>query len=181
VWRLYRPIRSLFPVTYDSGRSLSHPEIQISKIYQDNAFTKNLLGLHGMAYYIFLKSLRSLEEFRKIPTSKFLLNLLVQIFKALVNSKIQLLLRKGFLFRFGPAARRCIWPFSPAGLTGYTRPSCSPSLPPAETSAATGPVSHRLASTAQAATATLPLSASPPPPPLLLGHYYPFKSCHNPP
>jgi hypothetical protein len=103
-----------------------------------------------MAYYIFLKSLRSLEEFRKIPTSKFLLNLLVQIFKALVNSKIQLLLRKGFLFRFGSAARRCIWPFSPAGLTGYTRPSCSPSLPPAETSAATGPVSPRRASTARA-------------------------------
>jgi hypothetical protein len=41
-----------------------------------------------MTYYIFLKSLRSLEEFRKIFMSKFLLNLL-QISKALINSKIQ--------------------------------------------------------------------------------------------
>ena len=49
-----------------------------------------------MAYYIFLKSLRSLEEFRKILMSKFLLNLLLQISKALVNSKIQFLIRKFF-------------------------------------------------------------------------------------
>jgi hypothetical protein len=41
-----------------------------------------------MAYYIFLKSLRSLEEFRKNPHVKILLNLLLQISKALVNSKI---------------------------------------------------------------------------------------------
>jgi hypothetical protein len=42
-----------------------------------------------MAYFIFLKYLWSLEEFRKkILMSKFLLNLLVQIFKALVYSKI---------------------------------------------------------------------------------------------
>jgi hypothetical protein len=41
-----------------------------------------------MAYYIFLKSLRSLEEFRKIPMSKFFLIFLVQISKALVNFKI---------------------------------------------------------------------------------------------
>jgi hypothetical protein len=40
-----------------------------------------------MAYYIFLKSLRSLKEFRKMLMSKFLLNLLLQISKALVNSK----------------------------------------------------------------------------------------------
>jgi hypothetical protein len=46
------------------------------------------IALHGMAYYIFLKSLRSLEEFRKILMSKFLLNLFVQISKALVNLKI---------------------------------------------------------------------------------------------
>jgi hypothetical protein len=35
--------------------------------------------------------------------SKFLLNLLVQIFKALVNSKIQFLFRKGFFSRFWPS------------------------------------------------------------------------------
>jgi hypothetical protein len=56
-----------------------------------------------MAYYIFPKSLRSLEEFRKILMSKFLLNLLVQIFKALVNSKIQFLIQNFFFFAFGPA------------------------------------------------------------------------------
>jgi hypothetical protein len=40
-----------------------------------------------MAYYIFLKSLRSLEEFRKNPHVKIHLNLLLQISQALVNSK----------------------------------------------------------------------------------------------
>jgi hypothetical protein len=35
--------------------------------------------------------------------SKFLLNPLVQIFKALVNSKIQFLIQKFFFFAFGPA------------------------------------------------------------------------------
>jgi hypothetical protein len=44
-----------------------------------------------MAYFIFLKSLRSLGEFRKILMSKFLLNLVVQISKAFVYSKIQIL------------------------------------------------------------------------------------------
>jgi hypothetical protein len=55
-----------------------------------------------MAYYIFLKSLRSLEEFRKILMTKFLLNLLLQIFKALVNSKIQFLSEKKSSSTFGP-------------------------------------------------------------------------------
>jgi hypothetical protein len=47
-----------------------------------------------MAYSIFLKYLRSLEEFRKIFMSKSLLNLPVQISKALVNSKIKFLIQK---------------------------------------------------------------------------------------
>jgi hypothetical protein len=34
--------------------------------------------------------------------SKSLLNLLVQIFKALINSKIQFLIQKSFFFAFGP-------------------------------------------------------------------------------
>jgi hypothetical protein len=55
-----------------------------------------------MAYYIFLKSLRSLEEFRKISISKFLLNLLVQISKGLVYSKIKILFRKEFSYKFWP-------------------------------------------------------------------------------
>jgi hypothetical protein len=85
-----------------------------------------------MAYYIFLKSLRSLEEFRKILMSKFLLNLLVQISKAAVNSKIQFLIQKFFFFAFGPAdlaALSAVGPAGPAGLsplTGRIQP-CRPS------------------------------------------------------
>jgi hypothetical protein len=43
-----------------------------------------------MAWHIsfFLKYMDSLEDFRKIPMSKFLLSLLVQFFKVLPNSKI---------------------------------------------------------------------------------------------
>jgi hypothetical protein len=73
-----------------------------------------------MAYYIFLKSLRSLEEFREILMSKFLLNLLVQISKALVNSKIQFLIQRFFFFAFGPAdhaAHSALGPAGPAGLS----------------------------------------------------------------
>jgi hypothetical protein len=55
-----------------------------------------------MSYYIFLKSLGNLEEFRKIPISKFLLHLLLQISRALVYLKIQFLFRKEFSFNFRP-------------------------------------------------------------------------------
>jgi hypothetical protein len=57
-----------------------------------------------MAYFIFLKYLRSLEEFRKILMSKFLLNLHVQISKALVYSKIQFLFEKEFSSDFSPSS-----------------------------------------------------------------------------
>jgi hypothetical protein len=76
-----------------------------------------------MACYIFLKSLRSLEEFRKILMSKFLLNLLVQISKALINLKIQFLIQKFFFFAFGPAdlvAHSVVGPAGPAGLSPLT-------------------------------------------------------------
>jgi hypothetical protein len=71
-----------------------------------------------MAYFIFLKYLRSLEEFRKIHMSKFLLNLLVQISKALVNSKIQFLIQKFFFLAFGPANLTAHSSFGPTGPTG---------------------------------------------------------------
>jgi hypothetical protein len=48
--------------------------------------------------------------------SKFLLNLLLQISKALVNSKIQFLIQKSFFLAFGPAnlaARSACGPASP--------------------------------------------------------------------
>jgi hypothetical protein len=69
-----------------------------------------------MAYFIFLKYLRSLEEFRKILVSKFLLNLLVQISKALLYSNIQFLSENNFSSTFGPigpVASRPIRPFWP--------------------------------------------------------------------
>jgi hypothetical protein len=73
-----------------------------------------------MAYYIFLKILRSLEEFRKIPISKFLLNLHLQISKALEHSKIQFLFRNEFSFNFRPNR--------PSGPLGLLPPSsCRPS------------------------------------------------------
>jgi hypothetical protein len=56
-----------------------------------------------MAYFIFLKYLDSLKDFRKILMAKFLLNLLVQISKALVYSKIQFLFGKEFSSDFGPS------------------------------------------------------------------------------
>jgi hypothetical protein len=48
--------------------------------------------------------------------SKFLLNLLLQISKALENSKIQFLIQKSFFLAFGPAnlvARSAFGPASP--------------------------------------------------------------------
>jgi hypothetical protein len=72
-----------------------------------------------MTYYIFLKSLRSLKEFRKIPTSKSLINLIVQISKAFINSKILFYFQKEFPLAFGsigPTASRPIRPFGPPGL-----------------------------------------------------------------
>jgi hypothetical protein len=54
-----------------------------------------------MAYYIFLKSLRSLEEFRKNPHVK-IPPILLHISKALVNSKIQFLFEKNFSSEFSP-------------------------------------------------------------------------------
>jgi hypothetical protein len=64
-----------------------------------------------MAYFIFPKSLKSLEEFRKNPHAKFLLNLLLQIFKALVYSKIKFYSEKNFPRHFRP-----IRPFGPVFL-----------------------------------------------------------------
>jgi hypothetical protein len=47
--------------------------------------------------------------------SKFLLNLLLQISKALVNSKIQFLIRKFFFLAFGPIDLAANSAFGPAG------------------------------------------------------------------
>jgi hypothetical protein len=66
--------------------------------------------------------------------SKFLLNLLLQISKALVNSKIQFLIQKSFFLAFGPAhhaARSASGPASPpAALSPWAKiVPVSPSSP----------------------------------------------------
>jgi hypothetical protein len=83
-----------------------------------------------MAYFIFLKYFRSLEKFRKIIVSKFLLNLLVQISKALIYSKIQFLSEKKFSSTFGPIGPVASQPIRPFGLEQPSRPS-QPTRPPA--------------------------------------------------
>jgi hypothetical protein len=64
--------------------------------------------------------------------SKFLLNLLLQISKALVNSEIQFLIRKFFFLAFGPADLAATRPSAqpaPAGLSSLAgqRPQAGPS------------------------------------------------------
>jgi hypothetical protein len=54
--------------------------------------------------------------------SKFLLNLLLQISKALPQSKINFLFGKEFFFTFSPAASRPVRPLSPATLPGAPLP-----------------------------------------------------------
>jgi hypothetical protein len=81
-----------------------------------------------MAYYIFLKSLRSLEEFRKILMPKFLLNLFLQISKALVNSKIQFLFGKEFSFAFGPIGQPASQPSQPPAFSFVGRACTRPIL-----------------------------------------------------
>jgi hypothetical protein len=63
--------------------------------------------------------------------SKFLLNLLLQISKALVNSKIQFLIQKFFFLDFGPAdlaAHPAFQPSQPTGRAIPRRPK-APGLP----------------------------------------------------
>jgi hypothetical protein len=106
-----------------------------------------------MAWHIiyFLKSLRSLEECRKIPISKFLLNLLLQISKALVYLKINFLFGKEFFLHFQPnrpsgqPAHLAFWPTQP------TQPSSSSP--------------RRSSATSSSSRATAPWTPPPPPAP----------------
>jgi hypothetical protein len=71
-----------------------------------------------MAYYIFLKSLRSPEEFRKNPHVKIPPKSPSAISQSLAIIKNQILFGKEFSFIFspiGPAASRPARPLSPAG------------------------------------------------------------------
>jgi hypothetical protein len=71
-----------------------------------------------MSYFIFLKYLDSVEDFRKNPHTKSILNLLVQISKALVYSKIQFLIRKDFFLQL--SAQSAQGPADPSGLLAHT-------------------------------------------------------------
>jgi hypothetical protein len=75
-----------------------------------------------MAYCIFLKSLRILEEFRKNPTSKFLLNLLVQVSKAFYKIQKSYFILKGIFADFGPNGPAATQPIGPFGLAGLLLP-----------------------------------------------------------
>jgi hypothetical protein len=89
-----------------------------------------------MAYYIFLKSLRSLEEFRKYPHVKIPPKSPSTNFQSLKNSKIQFLIQKILFLIFGPAdlaAHSASGPASPLA-----------SLPPQAETAPAGPPSPRV-------------------------------------
>jgi hypothetical protein len=76
-----------------------------------------------MAYYIFLKSLRSLEEFRKNPHVKIPPKSLSTIFQSLAILKNQILFEKEFFLHFRPNR--------PTGQPAHlASPPSQPHLPP---------------------------------------------------
>jgi hypothetical protein len=60
-------------------------------------------AMHGMTYYIFLKSLRSLEEFRKNPHVKIPPKFSSTNFQSLGKFKNPILIQKFFFLAFRPA------------------------------------------------------------------------------
>jgi hypothetical protein len=84
--------------------------------------------LHGMAYYIFLKSLRSLEEFRKNPHVKIPPKSSSTIFQSLAKFKNPILIRKSFYFLSLLSAQpACSFPTGLGLLAGPSHPSPRPS------------------------------------------------------
>jgi hypothetical protein len=85
-------------------------------------------ALYGMAYYIFLKSLRNLEEFRKNPHVKIPPKSPSTNFQSLAQSKNPIF-NSEILFPYIRPGRPCgplgLWPNQAAGLaapTGQNRP-----------------------------------------------------------
>jgi hypothetical protein len=75
--------------------------------------------MHCMAYYIFLKSLRSLEEFRTNPHVKIPSKSPSTNFQSLAIIKNQFFIRKRIFLHFQPrTAQRPVRPLSPATLPG---------------------------------------------------------------
>jgi hypothetical protein len=79
-------------------------------------------ALHGMAYYIFLKSLRSLEEFRKNPHVKIPPKSSSTNFPSLGKFKIQFLFENIYSSDFSPLGS--------AGLPTPPALACRPAQPP---------------------------------------------------
>jgi hypothetical protein len=76
-----------------------------------------------MAYYIFLKSLRSLEEFRKNPHVKIPPKSPCANFQSLGKFKNLIFNSENNFFAFGPAhlaAQSAVGPAGPAGLSPLT-------------------------------------------------------------
>jgi hypothetical protein len=125
-----------------------------------------------MIYFIFLKSLESLEDFRLIPLSKFLPNLLVQNFKALPNSKIQFKIQKEIIPLFQPEQPN--WPSSPFHPSPLGRPDhlhftwASASWPFQPTPAPSSPSSSKPLPPPRARASVRHHARWPPHPPLLL-------------
>jgi hypothetical protein len=87
------------------------------KNFPKNKSCIGCIALHGMTYYIFLKSLRSLQEFRKNPHVKIPPKSPSTISQSPAIIKNQILFRKEFSFAFGPigpAASRPARPLRPA-------------------------------------------------------------------
>jgi hypothetical protein len=88
-----------------------------------------------MAYYIFLKSLRSLEEFRKNPHVKIPPKSPSTNFQSLIIIKNQIFIRKRIFLHFQPIrpsgqpAYLASRPTPPHGLY-FPRPACRPMPPP---------------------------------------------------
>jgi hypothetical protein len=88
--------------------------------------------LHEMAYYIFLKSWRSLEEFRKNPDLKIPPKSPSTNFQSLAIIKNQNFIRKRIFLHFRPSgqpAYSASWPTPPPGLR-FPRLACRPTPPP---------------------------------------------------
>jgi hypothetical protein len=98
--------------------------------------------LHGMAYYIFLKSLRSLEKFRKNPHVKIPPKSPSTNFPSLGKFKIQFLFEKNSSSEFSP--------LGPAGMPTPLALACRPAQAIQSSSAQTAQPTRPLSRPARA-------------------------------
>jgi hypothetical protein len=112
------------------------------------------VAYHDMADYIFLKSLRSLEEFRKNPHIKIPSKSPPTNFQSLGIFKNQIFIRKRIFPSLSPQSAQ--WPVGPSGLLAQPRPLFffQPAAPPLPT----GP--RPLGPVGRASVAPCPIAAS---------------------